>query len=268
MQPDIALAVLVGPVGERLGQTFARRRRALGARHFRETAGQEQLGLVIERAQQLALPAVPHPWPDAPDVADGEDQQELQPLDRLHDRGEILDGLAVVEVARLRRHRHGEVVLDQPGDGFRVRRRQPHMRADAPRDAGAGLGMVIRPALGDVVQQDGDIERLAALLQAGHQRMRQRMHLLAIAALDLGQHADAADQVLVDRVVVVHRELHHGDDLAEVGDQPAQQPGLVHPSQIEFGIAVRGQYVEEQPVGLFVAPQRFVDQAERAGEQL
>ena len=36
-----------------------------------------------------------------------------------------------------------------------------------------------------------------------------------LAGLDLGQHADAAQQVLVDRVVVIHVELHHRDDAAE-----------------------------------------------------
>ena len=116
--------------------------------------------------------------------------------------------------------------------------------------------VILGPALGDVVQQHGDVEHLAPLLQRGHQRMRQRMHLLAVAALDLGEHADAAQQVLVDRVVVVHRELHHRDDLAEIGDQLAEQPGLVHAPQIELGIAVGGQHVEEQPVGLGVAAQR------------
>ena len=87
------------------------------------------------------------------------------------------------------------------------------------------------------------------------------MHLLAVAALDLGQHADAADQMLVDRVVMIHDELHHRDDLAEIRDEPAEQPGLVHAPQVELGIAVRGQDVEEQPVGLLVAAQRLVDQA-------
>ena len=94
------------------------------------------------------------------------------------------------------------------------------------------------------------------------------MDLLAVAALDLGQHADAAQQMLVDRVVVIHGELHHRDDLAEIRDQLAEQPGLVHAPEIELRIAVRRQDVEEQPVGLRVAAQIAVDQAERAGQQL
>ena len=48
------------------------------------------------------------------------------------------------------------------------------------------------------------------------------MNLGAFAALDLREDADAAQQMLVDGVVVVHVELHHGDDLAEFGDQPAE----------------------------------------------
>ena len=99
-------------------------------------------------------------------------------------------------------------------------------------------------------------------------RVRQRMQLLAVAVLDLRKHADAAQQMLVDRIVVIHVELHHRDDLAEIGDELAEQAGLVHAPQVELGIAVRGQDVEEEPVGLGIAAQVLVDQAERAREQL
>ena len=37
-----------------------------------------------------------------------------------------------------------------------------------------------------------------------------------LAALDVGQHADGADQVLVHRVVVVHVELHHRHDACRI----------------------------------------------------
>ena len=60
-------------------QPLACRRSPLGARQFREAAGQQQFGLVVEVAQQLPLPAVPDARPDAANVADGEDEQKLQP---------------------------------------------------------------------------------------------------------------------------------------------------------------------------------------------
>jgi hypothetical protein len=69
------------------------------------------------------------------------------------------------------------------------------------------------------------------------------------AALDLLQDADAAQQMLVHRVVVVHVELHHRDDLAEGADEAAEHAGLVHAPQHDLGV-VRGQDLQEQPVGL------------------
>ena len=93
------------------------------------------------------------------------------------------------------------------------------------------------------------------------------MQLLAVAMLDLGQDADAADEMLVDRVVVVHVELHHRHDLVEIGDELAQNAGLVHAAHIERGIAVGCQHIHEEAIGLLVATQIAVDQLERTGEQ-
>ena len=76
-----------------------------------------------------------------------------------------------------------------------------------------------------------------------------------------------ADQVLVDRVVVVHRELHHPDDAAEIGDEPAEHAGFVHPPQRRFRRMARGQDLEEQPVGLRVLAQAGVDALQRLGDE-
>ena len=74
--------------------------------------------------------------------------------------------------------------------------------------------------------------------------------------------------MLVHRIVVIQRELHHRDDLAEIRDQLCQQSRPRSCAEIELGIAVRRQYVEEQPVGFLVAPERLADEAERTGQQL
>ena len=235
-------------------QLGLRHRDALGAVDLGEAAGQHRLGLVIERAQELRLPAVPDAGPDRADVGGGQDGEQLHALQRLHHGGEVLDGLAVGQVARLRDRRHHEVLLDQPGDGLGVGRRQPEPRAEPARDARAGDRMVLDPALGDVVQEQRDIEQRAVLgLDLAHQVVGER-ELLVAAALDLGQHADAAQQVLVHRVVVVHVELHHRHDAAERAHEAAEHAGLVHPPQHDLGV-VRGEDFEEQPVGLRVLPQ-------------
>ena len=118
-------------------------------------------------------------------------------------------------------------MLDQPGDGLGLRGVEAEARAELAGDAGAGDRVILRPALGDVVQEERDIED-DAVLDAGQDLARQRMLVGRLAALDLGEDADRADQVLVDRVVVVHVELHHRDDLAEVGHEAAEHAGLVH----------------------------------------
>ena len=59
--------------------------------------------------------------------------------------------------------------------------------------------------------------------------------LRAPARFDRAQFADGADEMLVDGVVVIHRELHHADDTAEIGDEPAEHAGFVHAAERDFG---------------------------------
>ena len=84
------------------------------------------------------------------------------------------------------------------------------------------------------------------------------------AALDLGEHADAAQQMLVHRVVVIHIELHHGDDLAESRHEVAEHAGLVHPPQHGFRVVLRREDLEEEFVRFLVLAQFRIDQVERA----
>ena len=57
-------------------------------------AGEQRLGLVIERAQQLALPAVPDAGPDRADVGDGQDSSSFSRSGLCTMCGEVADGLA------------------------------------------------------------------------------------------------------------------------------------------------------------------------------
>ena len=219
---------------------------ALRAVDLGEAAGEHRLGLVIERAQELRLPAVPHAGADRPDVGGGEDGQQLEPLDRLHHRGEVLDGLAVGEIARLRHARHHQVILDQPGDESRFRPAESRAagRSAAPRARRRSND----PRAGPWRCRAGTARRRApcgARLDLVHQLVGER-GVLAGAALDLAQDADAAQQVLVHRVVVVHVELHHRDDLAEGRHEAAEHAGLVHPPQHGLRVVLRGEDVEEQ----------------------
>jgi hypothetical protein len=91
---------------------------------------------------------------------------------------------------------------------------------------------------------------------------------LQLAALD-GRHiAHGADQMLVRRVVVIHVELHQGHGMVEGRHEFAQHARFVHPPQRAFGIAPRGEDIEEQPVGFgLVVAHLFGDEVERARDR-
>ena len=100
------------------------------------------------------------------------------------------------------------------------------------------------------------------LLDRAHDLACQR-ELVAVPRLDVGQNADAAQQVLVHRIVVVHVELHHRDDAAEGAHEAPEHADLVHPPQHHLG-AVAGEDLEEQVVRDLVLAQLLIDQLERA----
>jgi hypothetical protein len=264
---QIGLARLRGPVRQGLGQFGLGGGDALVVRQQAVTAGQQRLAFVIERAQQLALPAVEDIRPDGTDVGDGQDQQQLQPFQALHLAGEVLDRLAVGEIARLRDGAHVEMVLDQPGDriGFRLDRpRRGHsrraMRAPAMEwSSGRPLAMSCSS-----IATKSTLRFCRVLIRS----VAERMVVARLPALDLGEHADRADQVLVDRVVVVHVELHHRHDLAEVRHEAAEHADLVHLAQDGLRVAARGQHLTGTAGWPPVLAHRRVDQLQRAPHQL
>ena len=122
---------------------------------------------------------------------------------------------------------------------------KPEPRAEAPRDPRAGDRMILDAALGDVVQEQRDVEQRAVpRLDRAHQLGGER-RVLAAAGLDVGQDADAAQQMLVHRVVVIHVELHHRDDAAEGAHEMAEHAGLVHAAQHGLGVVLRGEDFQE-----------------------
>ena len=84
-----------------------------------------------------------------------------------------------------------------------------------------------------------------------------------VAARDFVEHADAAQQMLVHRIVVIHVELHHRYDAAERMHESAKHADLVHAAQHDFSGILRGQDFQEEAIGLFVFAYRLVDKLER-----
>ena len=134
---------------------------ALGAAERGVAAAEQRLGLEIERAQELALPSGPHAGPDGADVGHREQQQQLQPLPALHQGGKVAQGLGVVEVAALGEQAHGEMMLDQPGGGLGLGRREAEAGPELAGNAAAGDGMILVTALGDVMDKGRDVKRAA-----------------------------------------------------------------------------------------------------------
>ncbi len=215
-------------------------------------------GQFVEIGEQLALPAVPDSRPDRADVDHGQHQQLAQPLEALHLGNEVEDRLRVGQVALERRSAHQQVMTHQPGDQRGFFLAQAEARAQLLGDFGPEHRVIAATALGDVVQQRGDVERAAAGELRDHLG-RDRVVLGQLAALDLGEQPDRADGVLVDRVVVIHVELHLRADAAKVGHEPAEHAGLVHPAQDGFRVLAAGQQGEESGVGSWVRADLGVD---------
>jgi hypothetical protein len=230
----VAVELSWRPVGHSGAEGGLRRGHPVAPRDGAVTARQHRLGLEIQGAQQLALPAVPDPRPDGADVGNGQDEQQLETLRALHDGGKVEDGLEVVEIAHLRGLAHQQVMAHQPGDQLGLVRRQPEPRAQRLGHLFPGNRMPLPPPLGDVMEQHRHIERPAAR-QGLNEVGGERVVVGQVAMLDVGQDAHGAQQMLVHRVVVIHVELHQRDDPAEVGDEPAEHAGLVHAPQHRFG---------------------------------
>ena len=79
--------------------------------------------------------------------------------------------------------------------------------------------------------------------------------------LHLGQHADRADQMLIDGKVMVHIELHHRDDTAKWRNEPLQHTRLIHAPQACLWIDAPRQQFEKDSVGFGIGPQLRIYQA-------
>ena len=262
---DIGVEHVGRPIPDLGAELGLGRGHALGAVDLGEAAGQHRLGFVVERAYKLRLPAVPDAGADGADIRRRQDGEQLHALQRLHHGGEVLDRLAVGEIARLRDRRHDEVHFDQPGDELGVGGIEAQPRTKPAGDARAGDRMILDASLGDVVQEQRHIKHRAMLRLNRLDQLARQRHFAAVALLDLVEHADAAQQMLVHRIMVVHVELHHRHDAAKCAHEFAEHAGLVHAAKHGFGLVLRGQNFQKQAVGFLVVAHLGVDQLQRAG---
>ena len=118
---------------------------------------------------------------------------------------------------------------------------------------------MIDPApFGDVMQERREI-KLGAMGDLGHDLGGERQLLRQPSRFDRAEFADGANEMFIDRVVMVHRELHHPDDAAEIGDEPAEHAGFVHAPERDFRRVARREDLEKQAVRLLILAQSGVD---------
>ncbi len=237
---------LVRPAAQRL-----RERLLSGRDAFPAAAGigarKRRVGLVIQGAQELTLPAVPDAWPDRADVGGGHDQEQAQALGRLDHLGHVAHRLGIVGVALERGSAQQQMMAHQPRHGLHLLGAQAQTRPGPLDHARANLGMIAGAALAEVVEQHRDVQ-LGARENVRHQAGDEGQLVGEKAVLDLIQHADRLDRVLVHRVDVIEAVLHLGDHAAELRQEPAEHAGLVHPAQRGVRVLARGEHGHEQGV--------------------
>ena len=105
--------------------------------------------------------------------------------------------------------------------------------------------MVFDAALGDIVQEQRNVKKIAVPRLNGPHQFGREFGILGSAGLDVGKRTDAAQEMLIHGVVMIHVELHHRDDAAEGGHEVTEDAGLVHPPQHGFRVVLGGEDLQE-----------------------
>ena len=239
---DIGLRPTV--IGQGRGQPRPGPANPIAAQVFRNAAAQRLLRAVIKIAEQAAFPSVPDIGTDGANVDHGEDQQKPQPLRRLHEADKIPNGFRIVQIALEGRAAHGKMLQNQPGDHFRLPLAQPQARTELQGCFRAENRVIPATALGDIVEQHGDVKRPAGLrfrdLAAGD-----GMKLLEIALFDFVEHADGANGMLVHGIDMIHVILHLGDDASEIRHETSEHARLVEHAKPPFRVFGVGEDFQE-----------------------
>ena len=223
-------------------------------------------GQAVEVFEELALPRVPDLRAGAADVGDGEQVERGQAPLAADGGREIGDHVGVGEVFLLGDARHRQVLGDQVLDQRRVLAGDAVVAAEAPRLAHAELRVVAAAALGDVVEEGGDVEHPRPVEGRGELRA-ERVLVRVLGDQEAAHVAQHHQDVLVDRVDVEQVVLHLADDAAEHPEVAAEHAGLVHQPEGVRLPAGGLQDLHEGRVVDRVAPELRVHQVARVVER-
>ena len=79
--------------------------------------------------------------------------------------------------------------------------------------------------------------------------------------------AERPQQMLIDRVVMIHIELHHRHDTPELGKKAAEHAGFVHVAERGFRVILGGQAATERCCWLRDRAEIVVDKPQRSAKQ-
>ena len=126
--------------------------------------------------------------------------------------------------------------------------------------------MVFGSAFSDVMQQQRDVNDPP--IDAPVQNARGDGQVFdQFAFFDLGQLGHALNDMFVDRVGMIHIELHHRHDRFKLGDKGGQESQFVHPPQGPFWVAVFQQKIQENAFGFRIFSDRVINPLQVCGHQ-
>ena len=230
-------------------------------------ARDQRLRLVIERAQQLTLPAVPDAGADGQMSAHVRTRSSFSRSGLCTIFGERADRFGIGNIARMSEIAHRQMLFDEPGHKLGLGGRHSEARTELAGYARSDDRMIFLTALADVVQECCDEQR-PSVLDRAEDRGRERQLGGQFAALDRSYIAERPQQMLIDRVVMIHVELHHRDDTTELGHEPAEYAGFVHaPAEILPDYPARSAATEKCWLASGLCLQIIVDQPQRRAKQ-
>ena len=220
----------------------------------------------VQVLEQLALPRVPDLRAGAAHVGDGQQVERGEAPLAADGGGEIGDHVGVGEVFLLGDARHRQVLGDEELDQRRVGALDAVVAAEARDLARAELGVVAAAALGDVVEERGDVEHPGPLEGRGELRA-ERVLVGVLGDQEAAHVAQHHQDVLVDGVDVEQVVLHLADDAAKDPEVAAEDAGLVHQAKGVRLAAAGLQDLHEGRVVDRVAPELRVHQVARVVER-
>ena len=109
--------------------------------------------------------------------------------------------------------------------------------------------MVFRTAFANIMQKQRDIQHFSVQplrqYSAGNRKLFDQF-----TALNRSQMADRLNGVLINRIGVIHIELHHGDNRFKFRNKCRQNAQLIHPPQSPLRIAMFQQNIGKDTNGL------------------